>query len=830
MYPSSHLTNLTSSLNSQQRQTSALQSLMFDLTGACTWEVSVFDWQTYWDGPVAAVLGLPMGSAPNLKSVIALMTPETHLHLAYALDTCLTSQISFDEKGQLATAQGNHRWVRLAGFTECDVSGAVVRMRGVLQDVTREVVAQQNSLAVTMRLGATLASISEAFATLDHEGRLTFVNPFCQQLLRSTDSQLLGQTLWLALEAENTDAEARLRDEIMEALSGEKVVIFEVFALRLGAWLELRAHPFTDGLALYLRDVSRRRYLQQHLSLLQTCISRMNDIVLIAKAGTTDAPSLCIVFVNDAFERNTGYQRSEILGQSPRLLLGPLTQHDELKRIRHAITDAKAVHAELITYRKNGQRFLLELEITPVDSLGRGLTHWIAVGRDITDRKAEADEIEHLAFYDALTQLPNRQLLLSRLRYTLSQDSTHIQMSALMFIDLDYFKLLNDTKGHSKGDLLLKKVAMRLLVCVRRGDTVARLGGDEFVVMLTNLGDQPAAAIATARQVGEAIRIALSEPYDLAGYAHHCTCSIGITAFNQHDGSIEDLLKQADLAMYQAKASGRDGVCFFDPGMQSHATSQATLSVDLRNGLRDQEFLLYYQPQVGSAGVMVGVEALLRWQHPVRGMVMPDEFIGHAEASGLIVSLGEWALETACHQLATWAKRPETASLSIAVNVSIRQFTHPEFVEWVMHAIHTSNIEPRRLKLELTETLLATGMDACIEKMALLKAAGVSLSIDDFGIGYSALSYLKHLPIDQLKIDRSFVKDVLIDANDAAIARTIIGLAQSLGLDVIAEGVETIEQRDFFASHGCHCYQGYLFCKPLPIDQLEVFMRGKLSS
>ncbi len=801
-------------------RSSALQSLLIKISSAYIWESSIANDQTQWNGPIETLLDLASGSNPSLKYIISLTMPEAHLKLAYAVEACVATQASFDEQVQVVTAQGKRLWLRLIGFAVCDDAGRVVQLHGVLQDVTESVIAQQAARAITMRLGATLASISEAFATLDQDGRFTFVNPFCQQLLRTPDSKLLGQSLWLVLDV----IDGHLRHEIMAALAGNKVMVFEVYSAHLGAWLELRAHPFDDGLALYLRDVSGRRYSQQQLALLQTCISRMNDIVLIAETSLPDAPSLCIVFVNDAFEQNTGYSRAEVLGHSPRMLQGPLTQSAELERIRRALTNAEPVRAELISYRKNGQRFLLELEITPVDSLGRGLTHWIAVGRDITDRKAAADEIEHLAFYDALTQLPNRQLLLSRLRYTLTQESAQIRMGALMFIDLDYFKLLNDTKGHSKGDLLLKKVATRLLACVRQGDTVARLGGDEFVVMLQNLGGQPAEAIAIARKVGEAIRTSLGEPYDLAGYAHHSTCSIGITAFNQHDNSIEDLLKQADLAMYQAKAAGRDSVCFFDPSMQLHATTQATLSVDLRNGLRDQEFLLHYQPQVGPQGSMVGVEALLRWQHPARGLVMPDEFIAHAEASGLIVPLGQWALEMACDQLALWATRPETASLSIAVNVSIRQFRHPEFVEWVMHVIKTSGIEPRRLKLELTETLLATGLDVTIEKMAMLKAAGVTLSIDDFGIGYSALSHLKHLPIDQLKIDRSFVKDVLTDANDAAIARTIIGLAQSLGLGVMAEGVETEEQRDFLARHGCRCYQGYLFCKPLPIKQLEAFM------
>ena len=484
------------------------------------------------------------------------------------------------------------------------------------------------------------------------------------------------------------------------------------------------------------------------------------------------------------------------------------------------------MRAELLNYKKNGELFWLELDIVPVDYFDRGLTHWVAVARDITARKGAEDEIEHLAFYDTLTQLPNRQLLMDRLQHALSQGARHAKIGALMFIDLDNFKVLNDTLGHSEGDLLLQQVAARLSGCVRITDTVARLGGDEFVVMLEELGDDPQVAADKTQVVGQKILAALSEPYDLAGHPHHSTCSIGITSFSQDQQSIGDLLKQADLAMYQAKAQGRNAVCLFDPMLQAAASASAGLDTELRQGLRNQEFLLHYQPQVGSDGRMVGVEALIRWRHPERGLVLPDEFISHAEESGLILPLGQWVLESACAQLARWAAHPETKKLSIAVNVSARQFRDPEFVELVMSTIHQSGIRARRLKLELTESSLATGIEVTIAQMGRLKRAGVTLSIDDFGMGYSALSYLKRLPLDQLKIDRTFVKDVLTDPNDAAIARTIIGLAQSLGLAVMAEGVETEAQREFLARHGCESYQGHLFCRALPIDELEAFMRG----
>ena len=567
------------------------------------------------------------------------------------------------------------------------------------------------------------------------------------------------------------------------------------------------------------------------LRLLQAGLDKLHDLVVITEVAPLSRPVHKIVYVNEAFENHTGYNRREVIGRSPGLLQGQGSQQTELSRIRIALRKSKPVHAELVNYKKDGTLFWIELDIAPIKNAQGVTTHWVSAARDITLRKIAEEEIEFLAFYDPLTQLPNRQMLMDRLENALGQSDDLPQSNpaiingALMFIDLDNFKILNDTLGHSTGDVLLRKVAVRLGACVRLSDTVARLGGDEFVVMLERLPEQAEAAASYSRKVAQRILQALSEPYDLAGYQHDTTCSIGITLFSKHQQSLGDLLKQADLAMYQAKSLGRNTICFFDPAMQAVATANAALNVELRQSLRRGDFVLHYQPQVGREGHMFGVEALVRWQHPLRGLVCPDEFIEQAEESGLILQLGQWVIETTCVQLARWAKRPKTSHLCIAVNVSVRQFRHPEFVDMLMATIKRVNVDAKKLKLELTESLLATGIEVTIAKMGLLKDAGITLSIDDFGIGYSALSYLKHLPLDQLKIDRAFVKDILTDPNDAAIARTIIGLAQSLGLGVVAEGVETIDQRDMLRRFGCDCYQGHLFCKALPIDDLEVFMK-----
>ncbi len=785
-------------------------------------------WRWLPDAPVGPVLDTSRALAQMLgappaqpwRAPLDWLAADAVPPVAQALDGLAPGE-ELDLDTVALTASGTRLDVRLLA-RRCDGGGNRC-FEGVLQDVSQRKALQRESERITVQLSTTLASMTEAFATLDREGRFTYVNAQTCTLLEQRSTALLGQAVWQVL---NDQGSGRLQRQVAHALAQQRTDEFEDFYLPISRWLELRLYPYTDGLAVYLHDVSERRAEQEELLLLKTSISRLNDVVVIAETQGEGEGEARIVFANDAFTRLTGYSPAEVLGRNPRMLEGPLTQRGELERIGQALERWEPVRAELVSHKKSGEVFWLELEVVPVDESPRGVRHWVAVGRDITARKAQDDAIEHLAFYDTLTQLPNRRLLMERLQKALGSAGPRRRNGALMFIDLDHFKVLNDTLGHARGDMLLQQVAQRLSACVRRHDTVARLGGDEFVVMLEDLDADPDNALAKARVVGEKILKALSEPYDLAGHQFHGTCSLGITPFHNDHESMGELLKQADLAMYQAKAAGRNGLCFFDPAMQAQASAHAALISELRQALHEQCFELHYQPQVGRQGRMVGVEALVRWRRGGR-VAGPGEFITQAEESGLIMPLGSWALETACLQIAAWAGRPETDHLVVAVNVSARQFRHPEFVDLVMDTIVRTGIRPDRLKLELTESLLATEIDVTIAKMGALKELGVTLSIDDFGMGYSALSYLKHMPLDQLKIDRAFVKDVLTDPNDAAIARTIIGLAQSLGLAVIAEGVETEAQRDFLARHGCEYYQGYLFCPPLDIVALEEFMRER---
>jgi diguanylate cyclase (GGDEF)-like protein/PAS domain S-box-containing protein len=446
--------------------------------------------------------------------------------------------------------------------------------------------------------------------------------------------------------------------------------------------------------------------------------------------------------------------------------------------------------------------------------------------RDITGRKLAEMEIERLAFYDPLTGLPNRRLLHDRLQQALAASARHDKYGAVLFIDLDDFKTLNDTQGHNVGDLLLLEVAHRLLGCVREKDTVARLGGDEFVVLLCELSAEPEQAAAQAEAVSDKILAAISRPYALKNYEYHCSTSIGVSLFRNQDNTEDELLKRADTAMYQAKNAGRNTMRFYDPAMQAALAARAQLEHDLRRAQAENQLQIYYQMQTDHAGHIMGAEALIRWQHPQRGLITPGQFIPLAEESDLILFIGQWVLEAACSQLKAWESDPLTSELQLAVNVSARQFRQPDFALQVSQTLSRHALKPARLKLELTESLVLDNIEGAIVKMQALRQIGVRFSMDDFGTGYSSLAYLTRLPLDQLKIDQSFVHNIGVQHSDAIIVQTIIGMAKNLGLEVIAEGVETEAQRAFLEQHGCYLCQGYLFGKPVPVDEFVARLKN----
>jgi diguanylate cyclase (GGDEF)-like protein/PAS domain S-box-containing protein len=578
-----------------------------------------------------------------------------------------------------------------------------------------------------------------------------------------------------------------------------------------------RADGLVGGLVGVMLDITERKLMEDTLRQAATVFESSAEGVIIT------APDASIIAVNRAFTQITGYEECEVIGQNPRFLQSGRHNKKFYREMWGRIFREGRWQGEVWNRRKNGDIFPESLSIAAVRNKEGRVTNYVSTFSDITQRKQNEERIQQLAFSDPLTNLPNRRLLLDRLQHALATSSRSKRPGALFFIDLDDFKDLNDTRGHDIGDLLLRQVAERLVKCVRAGDTVARFGGDEFVVMLQDLSEKLQEATSQVKLIGEQILAALNEPYLLEDRPQHSTPSIGVTLFGNHHTSVDELLKQADLAMYQAKGSGRNALRFFDPEMQIVVSARVAMEADLRLGVQQNQLLLHYQPQLDHLGHIIGAEALVRWNHPLRGLIAPVEFIPLAEETGLILQLGLWVLETACVQLSAWAKRPETAHLTLAVNVSAHQFHQSNFVSQVLAKLDSHGVDPEKLKLEMTESLLLKNAENIIDKMNALKARGVGFSLDDFGTGYSSLSYLKRLPLDQLKIDQSFVRDILSDPNDTAIAKTIIALAQSLGLNVIAEGVETAAQRNFLASSGCHAYQGYFFSRPLSIEAFEQF-------
>lgn len=568
-----------------------------------------------------------------------------------------------------------------------------------------------------------------------------------------------------------------------------------------------------------VQDITQQKLAEDELRIAAATFETHEAIMI------TDADAR-ILRVNQAFEETTGYTVDEVRGRNPRMLSsGRQDQMFYAEMWRH-LKEEGAWTGEMWDRRKDGELYPKWLTITAVRNDAGETSEYVAIFSDITERKQAEEEIRNLAFYDALTRLPNRRLLLDRLQLALTVSARSQSYGAILFLDMDRFKVLNDTLGHDYGDLMLVEVAERIRHCVREVDTVARLGGDEFVVLLESVSDEADDASRRVALVGEKIREALAQPYRLKESVHHSSPSIGVSLFRGNLEPVEVLLKQADLAMYQAKEAGRNAVRFFDPAMQQAVEMRACLEADLRNAAGRGELYLYYQMQVDNAFRPRGAEALLRWQHPQRGLVSPAQFIPIAEESSQILEIGNWVLDSACAQLARWRNYRITRDLSIAVNVSSAQFRQHDFVERIADRLRGHGIEPSRLKLELTESIVLADVADVIAKMQALRELGVALSLDDFGTGYSSLSYLKQLPLNQIKIDQSFVRGIGSDRSDELMVRTIIDLAQNFGLEVVAEGVETEAQRQFLKQHGCPVYQGYLFSRPVPIAELEQSLGG----
>ncbi len=784
--------------------------------GVGTWEANLVDHTQTWSDNCITMLGFPPLANPTWHDFLNLIHPEDRQRVIDATNSHIEHGTKYDVEYRILTASGDFCWMRSAGQVEYDASGKPIVMRGIAQNVSERHQYLQHIEQLLDEQRTILENQLVGIITVRNR-KVIWANSAFERLMGYNKGEVIGAS---SRQFYANDKDYQAIGAAYANIGKEEIIRLQHEFVRKDGqhiWLDIRGatlHQDRDESLWIFVDATERKIAEDEFRIAATVFESQEGMMI------TDANSV-ILRVNNAFSRITGYTANEAIGKTPRMLSSGHHHADFYAAMWHSINNAGFWEGEIWNRRKNDEVYPEHLTITAVKGANGAINNYVATLTDITMSKAAAEEIQNLAFFDPLTGLPNRRLLIDRLNHALASSSRSGKQGALLFLDLDHFKMLNDSLGHDIGDLLLQQVATRLAACIREGDTVARLGGDEFVIMLEDLNDQDLEAAAQAESIANKIIQALNEPYLLATHEHHSTPSIGVTLFNDHHTGIEELLKQADISMYQAKKAGRNTIRFFNPQMQASITERVSLERALNKALELQQLQLYYQVQVDHLGQPIGAEALIRWQHPDLGLVSPAQFIPLAEETGLIIPIGQWVLETACRQIQAWQQNPLTRNFALSVNVSAKQFHQADFVALVYAAVQHYDINPMQLKLEITESMLLERVDEIIFSMQALKEIGVQFSLDDFGTGYSSLQYLKRLPLYQLKIDQSFVRDIAVDVSDQAIVRTIIAMSQSLELDVIAEGVETEEQRLLLLSNQCKRYQGYLFGRPMPIEQFN---------
>ena len=776
----------------------------------------------------------PATAMTDAGPVFARVLPEDLAPCKVAIEASAATLTPWVQNYRVRLPDGRLLWHAANAVPVQEADGSMV-WYGFTHDITDRIEAEaqlqrahEQLRTRTNLMETTLGNLSQGVMMIAPDERVTYYNQRLLELLGLPDSLMARQpTLtqlvdWQFERGRYAPDITREQAMLWGQLHPDQPLSFTpgyVRTTRDGRTIEVKTHVLdTGGWVRTFADVTdyfkARQALERSELHLRALFDAIPDRVWLKD------PQGRFIMCNPSAARAYGLSVEQILGQTESAL-GTTAPAES----GHADTDARALHSQApVLYEQElplqpGAAAVGVFEVVKravFDGHGAPLGV-LGMARDVTERKRAEAQIERLAFYDPLTGLCNRRLFHDRLEQALAASARSQQWAAVCFIDLDNFKDLNDTQGHDQGDLLLKQVGQRLQAAVREQDTVARLGGDEFVVLLEGLGLDEAQAALYANAVGETLLDALNHPYELQRGEHHNTPSVGITLFRDHGERIEDVLKRADLAMYQSKSAGRNTVRFFDPAMQEAVQRRSELARDLRDALAHDELVLYSQPVVDGNGTVVGHEALLRWQQAQRGMVSPAEFIPVAERTALILPIGDWVLRHACRHLARWAHDPVTAQWTLAVNLSARQLRQPDFVDSVRAILRETGANPALLKLELTESLLLHDVEDTIVKMTELAREGIRFSLDDFGTGYSSLSYLKRLPLSLLKIDKSFVRDLLTDPNDALIAHTILQLAESLGLEVVAEGVETEGQQQLLQVMGCKAFQGYLFGRPAPM-------------
>lgn len=794
--------------------------------GEGVWDWNLVTDETFYSKRWCEILGLTEGEIGNgLDAWQKCIHPDDKSNVTVSVQNYLDGKADiYCSEYRVVCQDGLSKWVRERGMVfDRAANGKALRMIGTLMDITERKSAQLALIESEQRLQAIIETEPECITITDAQGRLLEMNSAGLAMIEADSlAQVMGRSVLEFVAPEYHEAFNNAHQRVIAGRAETLEFVIVGFNGRR-VWAEAHGAPMQEknGITVCLgvtRDISERKRAESEMRIAATAFESQEGIMV------TDANNV-ILRVNHAFTKITGYHAGEVVGKTPSLLNSGRQDKVFYKDMWASINNTGAWEGEIWNRRKNGEIYPEHLTITVVYDAAGVKTNYVATLTDITMNKAASEEIKNLAFYDSLTHLPNRRLLLDRLQQALAVSERSKKKGAVLFIDLDHFKNLNDSLGHAVGDLLLQQVARRLSDCVREGDTVARIGGDEFVLLLEDLDANTIETAKKTELIGYKILETLNQPYLLDAHEYHCSPSIGATIFDAHQFEIEELLKQADIAMYEAKKSGRNALCFFDPIMQEAINNRVELERELRNAISAEQFKLHYQIQVDKTGYPLGAEALIRWHHPERGMISPAQFIPLAEETGLIIPIGQWVLEVACAQLKQWQQHTDTRHLTLSVNVSAKQFHQAGFAEQIKAALEKHAINPMLLKLELTESILLENVDAIIETMNALRKIKVHFSLDDFGTGYSSLQYLKTLPIYQLKIDQSFVRDIADDINNQAIVRTIIAMAHTLNLNVIAEGVETEAQRQLLLSNGCNTYQGYLFGKPLPIDAFELSLK-----
>jgi len=779
----------------------------------------------YWSPELRDMLGIAPDETATIDRFMQSLHAEDRDRVAEAINHAHTpgNNGSINIEFRIIKADGEIRWLDARSQTIFEGEGSArrkLRTTGVVSDISQR---KRDQRALQM-MKFSIENMGDKVTWINSEAKVLYANIAACTSLGYTREEMLR----MSVPDFDPDFPSEAWPDHWEALKKHGSFTFEsrhrtkdgrIYPVEVSInYMRFEDEEYNCG---YARDISKRKQMEEELRIAATTFDSQDAILITDRDAN-------ILRVNQAFQDMSGYNADELIGKNPRIIKSERHDADFFSTIQTALLNSGKWSGEIWAYRKNGEEFPTAVTITAVLDDHQLVSNYVSVARDISEIKKTEKEIHQLAFYDHLTQLPNRRLLLERLQRTIAASARHGWYGALIFLDLDHFKTINDTQGHVMGDRLLIEAARRLLTCVREIDSVARLGGDEFVVVLEELSTHAEEAAAQAELIVEKIRDELSKPYDLNNYDYISTASFGVNLFRGHQESVEDLLKHADIAMYQAKTAGRNAMRFYDPAMQIAIEARADLEDELRQALAKQQFCLHYQIQVDKQRRPMGAEVLLRWEHPKRGLVSPAEFILITEETGLIIPIGLWVLQTACTQLKEWQHNALTRDLSLAVNVSAKQFRQNDFVAQVKRILLESGARASNLKLELTESTVLENVEDTIIKMRELKKLGVSFSMDDFGTGYSSLQYLKRLPLDQIKIDQSFVRDITFDPNDDAIVQTIIAMTEALGLSVIAEGVETETQREFLDRHDCQAFQGYLFGKPLPLDQFEELLRSAI--